>query len=419
MYESFFGLSEKPFSLNPDPGFLYLGRNHSRALSMLEFGLASETGVVVITGEIGSGKTTLVRALLNQLDDSYTVGLITNTHKAFGELIHWVSMAFGLDHEGRDKVALYNQFVEYMIAEYAAGRRVVVIVDEAQNMNADTLEELRVISNINADKDIVMQLVLVGQPELRETLAQPRLKQFVQRISSYFFLKPLDLHETREYIEHRLEKAGAKGRIFDYEAVYLIHQNAEGVPRVINTLCHLACTYAFAEQTRKVTGDIVREVITDRNEHELFGKGTLTVPDDHKQRADEEARYEPAAFLANRPDAEDDDAEPGDPATSVQEAAIYRAPEPTATGPSLFDKIHAHTRQKLEEAERAKSGATASAADEGEAEEASDAEAVLDITSGQEVRFRAEEALDHDETLDDGGGKGMRRRLSKLFSNTK
>lgn len=445
MYESFFGLSEKPFSLNPDPGFLYLGRDHSRALSMLEFGLASETGVVVITGEIGSGKTTLVRALLNQLDDGYTVGLITNTHKAFGELIHWVSMAFGLEHEGRDKVGLYNQFVEFMISEYAAGRRVVIIVDEAQNMSADTLEELRVISNINADKDIVMQLVLVGQPELRETLAQPRMKQFVQRISSYFYLKPLNLHETREYIEHRLKTAGARGRIFDYEAVYLIHQNSEGVPRVVNTLCHLACTYAYAEQTKKVTGDIVREVITDRNEHELFGKGTLTVPDEHRRRSEDEAQYEPVSFLSHleaeeaaaateaedaegAPDttagttsaagtadgatATDASASPTDTPAAPANAAPTTPAETRYTAPttdpgkptSLFDRIHAHTKRKLAEAERAKQAAAGT-------------DSVLDITGGHEI------SAGGDDSQKEGGtgepeGSGMRKRLSRLFSGT-
>lgn len=444
MYESFFGLSEKPFSLNPDPGFLYLGRDHSRALSMLEFGLASETGVVVITGEIGSGKTTLVRALLNQLDDGYTVGLITNTHKAFGELIHWVSMAFGLEHEGRDKVGLYNQFVEFMIAEYAAGRRVVIIVDEAQNMSADTLEELRVISNINADKDIVMQLVLVGQPELRETLAQPRMKQFVQRISSYFYLKPLNLHETREYIEHRLKTAGARGRIFDYEAVYLIHQNSEGVPRVVNTLCHLACTYAYAEQTKKITGDLVREVITDRNEHELFGKGTLTVPDEHRRRSEDEAEYEPASFLTdleateaaaaaeaeaqNEAEAIADDGQeaatpgtegvagapeatathekaPAETTATVAQKTHYSAPGSGAGKPtSLFDRIHAHTKRKLAEAERGKQ--TAAGADD-----------VLDITGGHSLPADGDDSQKGGDAVEPEGG-GVRKRLSRLFSGT-
>lgn len=280
MYESYFGLTEKPFSLNPDPDYLYLGRGHSRALAMLEYGVAQETGMVVITGEVGSGKTTLLRYLLNQLDDSYTVGMITNTHSSFGELIHWISSAFGLKHEGRDKVALYNQFVDFIISEYAAGRRVLVIVDEAQNMTAETLEELRVISNINADKDIVMQLVLVGQPELRDTLATPELRQFVQRISAFYYLKPLEASEITLYIEHRMKKAGCDRKVFDYGAIYLIHEHSAGIPRIINTLCNLGLTYAFGVQSDRVTEEIMREVVEDRAEHGLFGIEHLSLGED-------------------------------------------------------------------------------------------------------------------------------------------
>jgi type II secretory pathway predicted ATPase ExeA len=273
MYESFFGFTEAPFSLNPDPGFLYLGQNHSKALSILEFGLASESGITVITGAIGSGKTTLVRHLLNNMSENRTVGLITNTHKSFGQLIDWISMAFDLDHEGRDKVALYNQFVKYMIDEYAKGNRVVLIVDEAQNLDADTIEELRVISNINADKDLVLQLVLVGQPELKATLTSPDLVQFVQRISAYYHLKPLKLDEARKYIKHRVKVAGVPRNPFRDEAIDLIYASSAGVPRLINTLCHLALTYCFAEGRKTVTEGIMREILADREEHGLFGIG--------------------------------------------------------------------------------------------------------------------------------------------------
>ena len=273
MYETFFGFTEAPFSLNPDPGFLFLGRNHSKALSILEFGLASESGIRVITGAIGSGKTTLVRHVLNHMPENRTVGLITNTHKSFGELIHWISMAFDLDHEGRDKVSLYNQFVKYLIDEYAKGNRVVLIVDEAQNLDTDTIEELRVISNINADKDLVLQLVLVGQPELKETLASPGLVQFVQRVSAYYHLQPLKLDEARKYIKHRTKVAGVPRNPFRDDAVDLIYAASAGVPRLINTLCHLALTYCFAEGRKTVTVEIMREILADREEHGLFGIG--------------------------------------------------------------------------------------------------------------------------------------------------
>ncbi|MGR8950116.1 MAG: ExeA family protein, partial [Gammaproteobacteria bacterium] len=223
MYEQFFGFTEKPFSLNPDPSFLYLGKGHARALSMLEFGLASETGLTVVTGEIGAGKTTLLRYVLEQLDDDdYTVGLITNTHAAFGDLIHWVASAYGLEHAGKSKVTLYEDFVDFLISEYGEGRRVVLMVDEAQNLDAESLEELRILSNINADKDILLQIVVSGQPELRKTLRRPSLKQFVQRVTSYHHLKPLTLADTREYINHRLKVAGIDVAMFDPAAVLLI-----------------------------------------------------------------------------------------------------------------------------------------------------------------------------------------------------
>jgi len=273
MYESFFGFTEPPFSLNPDPGFLFLGRDHSKALSILEFGLASESGITVVTGAIGAGKTTLVRHLLNTMPENRTVGLISNTHKSFGELIHWISMAFDLDHEGRDKVSLYNQFVQYMIDEYAKGNRTVLIVDEAQNLDEDTIEELRVISNINADKDLVLQLVLVGQPELKDTLTSPNLVQFVQRVSAYYHLKPLKLDETRKYIKHRVKVAGVPRNPFRDDAVELVHTASGGVPRLINTLCHLGLTYCFAEGRKVVTAEIMQEILKDREEHGLFGVG--------------------------------------------------------------------------------------------------------------------------------------------------
>lgn len=270
MYEEHFGFSESPFTLNPDPGFLYLGGNHSKALSILEFGLASESGITVVTGAIGSGKTTLVRYLLNHIEPNKTVGLISNTHKSFGELIHWVSLAYGLPYEGRDKVALYDQFVKFMISEYANGRRVVLIIDEAQNLDAETIEELRVISNINADKDLVLQLVLVGQPELKETLTGDGLVQFVQRISAYYHLKPLQLPEVRKYIKHRVKVAGLNRNPFKNDAVDLIYANSAGIPRLINTLCHLALTYCFAERKKTVSVDVMREVIADQNEHGII-----------------------------------------------------------------------------------------------------------------------------------------------------
>ena len=275
MYEKHFGFREKPFSLTPDPAFLYLGRKHGMALTMLEYGVTNDAPIIVISGEIGSGKTTVIRHLLNTLQEDTTVGLISNTHKAFGELIQWVAMAFGLPFENKEKVALYSNFVDFLIREYSSGKRTVLIVDEAQNMDAAMLEELRVISNINADKNLVLQLVLVGQPELRDTLRQPKLEQFAQRVSVDYHLDPLDRLETREYIEHRLVTAGGARNVISRAAVDLIFELSTGVPRIINSLCDTALVYAFADGKQKVTTKLVRDIVAEKKAKGLFGAGKI------------------------------------------------------------------------------------------------------------------------------------------------
>ena len=173
MYEKFYGLREKPFALTPDPHFLYFGRHHQRALLQLEYGLANQAAFLLITGEVGAGKTTLIRYLLGRLAKDLTVGLISNTSRDTGRLLQWVCSAYGLDIAGKDDVALYNSFIEFAIEEYASGRRVVLIVDEAQNLGRNKLEELRVLSNVNVDKYLVLQTILVGQPELRDMMRTP------------------------------------------------------------------------------------------------------------------------------------------------------------------------------------------------------------------------------------------------------
>ncbi|MBI4695907.1 MAG: AAA family ATPase [Gammaproteobacteria bacterium] len=275
MYEKYFGFREKPFSLIPDPSFLYLGKKHSLALTMLEYALVNEAAMVVVTGEIGSGKTTIVRHILGKYSNDAVVGLIANTHKAFGDLMQWVSMAFGLVHEGKDKVTLYHNFVNFLIGEYARGKRTILIVDEAQNMDVDTLEELRVLSNINADKNLVLQLVLVGQPGLRATLRKPELEQFAQRILVDYHLDALDVRETRAYILHRLLVAGGRPEIFSREAADLIHELSGGIPRLINSLCDQSLVYAYADQRAKVTTRVVKELVADKKSRSLFGAGKI------------------------------------------------------------------------------------------------------------------------------------------------
>jgi len=266
MYESYYGFKEKPFSLLPDPAFLFMSDKHRRALAMLRYGLMNEAGFTVITGEIGSGKTTLIRLLLNEINSDYntTVGIVSNTHRTFGELLEWVLLAFKLEYRGKKKVELYQTLAEYIAKEYSQGRRTVLIIDEAQNLDVEALEELRMLSNINADKDQLLQLILLGQPALQEILRLPELHQFAQRIAVAFNLKTLSLEETWQYIRHRIQTAGGDPNLFDTKACAAVYFYTRGTPRLINVLCDTALVYGFGEQKQRIDVDLVCEVVQEK-----------------------------------------------------------------------------------------------------------------------------------------------------------
>jgi putative secretion ATPase (PEP-CTERM system associated) len=267
MYESFFGLKEKPFSLLPDPEFLYMTRNHRLALTMLEYGMSSQAGFTVITGEIGAGKTTLIRKLLENDDPSVTVGLLNNTMVSDArELLCWICFAFGLEFEGKDQITLYNDFIHFLISEYGEGRRIVVIIDEAQQLGAELLEQVRMLSNINSGKHLLIQFILLGQPELRDILRKPELVQFAQRIAVDYHLKRLSQEETLDYIRYRISVAGGSPDLFSDDSARMIWRYSRGVPRLINVLCDTALVYAFSEQVKKIELHLVEEVIKDKEE---------------------------------------------------------------------------------------------------------------------------------------------------------
>ena len=277
MYESYYGLREKPFSLLPDPAFLYMSEKHRRALAILRYGLMNEAGFTVITGEIGSGKTTLIRELLNEIERDYsmTAATVSNTHRTFGELLEWVLLAFNLEYRGKKKVELYQTLADFIAEEYNQGRRTVLIIDEAQNLDVEALEQLRMLSNINADRDQLLQLILVGQPALREILRLPELRQFAQRIGVAYNLKTLNLEETWQYIRHRLQVAGGDPNLFDTKACAAVHYYTGGTPRLINVLCDTALVYGFGEQKQRIDLDLVIEVVRDK-----MKEGILPVTDD-------------------------------------------------------------------------------------------------------------------------------------------
>ena len=279
MYTEHFGLTHKPFNLVPDPRFLYLSPNHKKALTMLEYGLMSHAGFTVVTGEIGAGKTTLIRALLGKMDEDCVIGLINNTHESFGELMVWVLDSLEIDSTATDNAGRYRDYINFVVEQHAQGRRVVLIVDEAQNLSVQALEELRLLSNVNIDSDIFLQLVLTGQPELIEKLNRPELVQFAQRIGVEFHLKALSYPETQNYIEYRLEVAGAKRKIFSNEACAVIYCYSEGIPRRINNLCDFALVYAFADDKSEIDVTLIQDMMRDKKSSRIVEAKASDNPD--------------------------------------------------------------------------------------------------------------------------------------------
>jgi general secretion pathway protein A len=269
MYEAFYQLREKPFSILPDPDLIYWGKMHSMAFTMLEFGIMNNAGFTVITGEIGSGKTTLVRHLLKKISPSITVGLISNSPQGRQELLQWILMSLDQPFEG-EYPSLFKRLNDFLYGQYANGRRTVLIIDEAQNLEPEALEHLRMISNINADKFQILQLILVGQPQLRDLLLAPKLHQFAQRISSDFHLRPLDDREVANYIAFRLQATGSHRPLFTQEACSLIASASGGIPRMINVLCDTALVYGFANDKKIISDQLVRDVIADKQQYSIF-----------------------------------------------------------------------------------------------------------------------------------------------------
>ncbi len=267
MYESFYGLKEKPFSLLPDPAFLYLSKQHEMAVALLRYSLENQTGFSVISGRAGTGKTTLLRRLLRQIGDDASVGLISNTHPSFDELMRWMLHAFDLEGAGLSRAGRHRVFSDYLLAQHAKNRRTMLIIDEAQNMSVDALEELRTLSNINSGGDLLLQVILVGQPPLRDILRRPELKQLAQRIAVDYHLDSLSRDDTRGYIRHRIVIVGGEHELFTEDACDAVYEYCGGNPRLINLLCDLSLVYAYASRGAVVTGELVEQVVMEREQY--------------------------------------------------------------------------------------------------------------------------------------------------------
>jgi general secretion pathway protein A len=262
MYTSFFGLSEKPFAITPDPRYLYLSERHAEALAHLLYGINESGGFIQLTGEVGTGKTTVVRTLLSRVPHHADVAVILNPRVTPVEFLLTICEELGLSvaEADRDSVKqMVDTLNRRLLSAHAEGRRIIVIVDEAQNLSAEVLEQVRLLTNLETPTQKLLQIILIGQPELRELLDRNDLRQLAQRITGRYHLKPLSREETQGYVRHRLRVAGAAGEIFTPGALREVHRLAGGIPRVINVSCDRALLGAYTQEARKVTATLVRQ----------------------------------------------------------------------------------------------------------------------------------------------------------------
>jgi general secretion pathway protein A len=265
MYESFYGLTQNPFNVTPNPEFIFLGKNHREALAQLLYGVREKKGFIVITGEVGTGKTTLIHFLLEKLEgNNHTrTALLFNPKLTVHDFIQYILKDLGVRVQGQTKGEHLHHLHRYLLNAYRKGERVVLIVDEAQGLNPDLLEEIRLLSNLETSKSKLIQIVLVGQPELDKTLSQPEFRQLRQRINLRYHLTPLSEKETREYIEKRLRVAGSHEPIFTDQAIQEIYRRSGGIPRLINILCDNALLNGYALDQKQVGEKSIREVSVD------------------------------------------------------------------------------------------------------------------------------------------------------------
>lgn len=291
MYEKFYGLRERPFTIVPNPHYLYMSQKHKLALAHLRYGLSEGTGVVVLTGGIGTGKTTLLRHVLSKIKNAVDMALIFNTNVTGEELLRLIIREFEAGKPGLDKTANLSMLNDFLIDRFQRGRRAIIIVDEAQNLSREALEEVRLLSNLQGTTRPLLQIVLAGQPELRKKLADPTLTQLAQRITSTYHLTALSQEDVKAYICFRLAQAGGNPLLFSNEAMEAIHIASQGVPRLINILCDAALLHGFADEVPSINREIVDNVV---------GEMALTL-----QTTDWTSLEEPSAGLEVKPDIEE------------------------------------------------------------------------------------------------------------------
>jgi general secretion pathway protein A len=297
MYERFYRLRERPFSLTPDPDYLYPSKMHSEALGYLRYGIETHAGFVVITGAIGSGKTTLLQTLLRNVDNQITVARVMNTLLDPRELIEAAMIDLGLDPAGMSKPAMLKTFGEFLVNERAAGRMVLLVIDEAQNLSLPALEEIRMLSNMETEKSKLIQILLIGQPDLRDKLSRPELEQLRQRITVSHHLLPLDAEETSRYINHRLTRASIGAPLeFPRAVTDRIHYRSGGIPRLINVIADATLVFGYGEERCEIDEALIKDVIAD-----LDATGVLGLQP-NPERCDSVVPVEPATAVATAGD---------------------------------------------------------------------------------------------------------------------
>ena len=279
MYEKFFNFNCKPFELVPNPDFLFPSKSHKKALTYLDYGIKEKVGFILLSGEVGSGKTTLVRNLVRGIREKTPLAIVFNTSVDSEQLIALINEDFGLPVEGKGKGELIRDLNNFLIDEYSKGLQPILIVDEAQNLSPDHLEEIRLLSNLETDNAKLLQIILVGQPEIRTIIARPELRQLRQRISVSCHLEPLSRVEVEEYVLHRMEKAGNRDAVSTSPEVFdAIHSYSRGIPRLINIICDFLLVAAYAEETCELDLELARDVLGDLDFDHRYWADRVAVP---------------------------------------------------------------------------------------------------------------------------------------------
>jgi general secretion pathway protein A len=264
VYLDHYGLTEPPFDITPNPRFLFYSAKHREAYNHLLYGIRERKGFVQLTGEVGAGKTTLCRAMLEQLNGNFSTALILNPVMSADELMKAIAMEYGLPVNGLDRLNTLAVINQFLLQQVERGRETVLIIDEAQDLTDDLLEQVRLLSNLETDDRKLLQIVLFGQPELRDRLNNPRLRQLRQRITVRYHLLPLTRHEVSQYVQHRLEVSGAKGApYFTRPAMWRVHKYSHGIPRLVNAVCDKALLAGFVEQADRINYGMIGRAIRE------------------------------------------------------------------------------------------------------------------------------------------------------------